>query len=44
MWNPLEDIFHSVHIWYDKAILAEFIFVYMMGFDENLKMGFSHND
>ena len=22
MWNPLEDIFHSVHVWYDEAILV----------------------
>ena len=44
MSNPLEDIFHSVYVWYDEAILVWFLFVNIMGFDENLKMGFSQND
>ena len=22
LWNPLEDIFHSVHVWYDETILV----------------------
>ena len=44
MSNPLKDIFHSVYVWYDEAILVWFLFVNIMGFDENLKMGFSQND
>ena len=40
MSNPLKDIFHSVRVSYNETILAQFPFICLMGFDENLRLDF----